>query len=93
MERNPCIRDVLELDMPRHEPAQSSVGDKVVAPPAQAADGVRMLTGKMSSRCEPHQARASSLAVGTVCGRDAKKAAFSAPADVPTNKSAAIPLS
>lgn len=46
-----------------------------------------MLTGKMSSRCKPRQTRASSLAVATVCGRDATKAAFGAPAEVPTSRS------
>jgi hypothetical protein len=53
----------------------------------------RKLTGKASARSMPHQTLASSRAVCGVCGRDAMNAAFSAPTDVPTSRSAVTPRS
>jgi hypothetical protein len=38
VEWNRRVGDVLELDMTRYQPAQASIGDKVVAPSAQPAD-------------------------------------------------------
>src|SRR5207248_1124126 len=53
----------------------------------------RSPTGKTSSRRRPRQTAASSSAVATVCGREATKAALSAPAEAPISRCGMMPLS
>jgi hypothetical protein len=84
----------LKLQVPADQAPQATIGHKVVVPARHPPRRrVRMATGKISSREMAPQARASWFAVVTVCGREAMKAALSAPADVPTRTSGTMPRS
>ena len=94
VQRNARLLQPLELHVPGGEPAQPAVGDQVAAPAGQAAEERGRAEREDVAAPQPTpDGRQFSPAVATVGGREARNAAFRAPAEVPASRSGTMPRS
>jgi hypothetical protein len=92
VQRDGGLLQPLKLQVPSGELAYPRSGTRWSRRPARPLISAGGRSGRTSMRRSPRQMTASASAVATVAGREARNAAFRAPAEVPTSRSGAMPL-